>query len=84
MAKQWKDPAVATVKFNIALNENGEIAQSSDTAAGNKSYSMNGIKRDATFDEASAVYGAFVTDLAGGRYDENSGKLIIEKTVQEV
>jgi len=84
MAKQWKTPAVATVKFNVALNENGEIAQASDTAAGNKSYSMNGIKQNATFDQASTVYDAFVGDLAGGRFDENSGEKIVRYTVEDV
>lgn len=84
MAKEWSTGTTATVKFDIALNENGNIAQSGDTAAGKKSYSMNNIKADATFSETARVYTAFVTGIAGGRYDESSGELTIKKKAVEV
>jgi hypothetical protein len=81
--KQWSQATTGSVKFDIATNERGNIAQSGQTAAGVKSYSMSNIKSDATFDAANGVYGAFVS-LVGGRYDESTGEMTIKKKVVEV
>ena len=84
MAKGWVTPKTATVKFNVAMNENGNIAQSGDTAVSQKVFSMQGIKTDADFDAASGTYSAFVTGLAGGRYDSDTGKKLVEYKVGEI
>ena len=81
--KEWSTATTGTVKFDIATNERGNIAQSGQTATGAKSYSMSNIKSDADFDAASGVYGAFVS-LVGGRYDESTGEMTIKKKVVEV
>ena len=83
MALGWITPKTATVKFNVAMAEDGTIAQSGDTATSQKVFSMQGIKTDADFDAASATYSAFVTGLAGGRYDNTSGKKLVEYRVGE-
>ena len=83
MAKEWSTATTGTVKFDVALNENGNIAQTGDTAAGKKSFSMNNIKSDAVFSDCAAVYSAFVTGIGGGRYDETTGELTIKKKVVE-
>lgn len=80
---EWSTANTGSVKFDIALNDNGNIAQSSQTAAGAKSYSMSNIKSDATFDQASGAYGAFL-GLVGGRFDESTGELTIKKKAVEV
>lgn len=84
MAKGWVTPKTATVKFNVAMTENGTIAQSGDTATSQKVFSMQGIKTDADFDASSSTYSAFVTGLAGGRYDSDTGKKLIEYKVGEI
>ena len=84
MSKQWTTPQTATVKFDVALNERGNIAQTGQDAAGKKSYSVNNIKTDATFTDTTKVYSAFVTGLAGGRYDENSGEKTDKYKVTDV
>ena len=83
MAKEWSAPKTATVKFNVAMTEGGTIAQSGDTAAGSKSFPMQGIATGTNFSNTKMVYSAFVEGLAGGRYDENSGKKIVEYKVVE-
>ena len=82
--KQWSSPQAATVKFDVALTMDGNIAQSGDTAVGKKAFSMAGVKANADLDAAKAVYSAFVTGLAGGRYDEMTGKKVVEYNVVEV
>ncbi len=82
--KQWSSPQAATVKFDVALTMDGNIAQSGDTAAGKKTFSMPGIKTNADLAAAKTVYSAFVTGLAGGRYDDTTGKKVVEYSVVEV
>lgn len=84
MSKQWDNPKTATVKFNVALNENGNIAQTGDTAAGNKAFSIPGIKSTANLSDTKTVYSAFVEGLAGGRYDDTTGEKIVKYKVVEV
>ena len=84
MSKQWSTANTGTVKFDISLNENGNIAQENDTAAGKKSFSLNNIKSDAEFSDCAKVYTAFVTGIAGGRYDESTGEMVIKKKVIDV
>lgn len=83
MSKEWTTPKTSTVKFNVATTDAGNIAQSGDTAAGNKVFSLQGVKADADFSNTKVVYSAFVEGLAGGRYDEDTGKKIVEYTVKE-
>ena len=72
MAYQWTTSPTMSVKFDVALNENGNIKQSGEDAAGKKTISLAGIKSDATFDQANAVYNEIFGKIAGGTYDQAS------------
>ena len=78
MAYEWSTANTGSVKFDVALNENGNLALESQTAAGKKSISMTNIKSDAVFSDCAKVYTNFL-DVVGGRYDEASGELTIKK-----
>ena len=79
---EWSTANTGNVKFDIALNDNGNIAQSGQTAAGTKSYSMSNIKSTANFEQADNAYGAFL-NLVGGRYDKATGEMTIKKKAVE-
>lgn len=83
MAKEWTNPTTAKVAFDVALNENGNIATSEQTAAGKKAYTLNNIKQDANFSDCAKVYSTFI-GVVGGRYDEASGKKTVEYTAADV
>jgi hypothetical protein len=78
MAYEWGTANTGNLKFDLATNERGNIAQSNQTATGTKGYTMSNIKSDATFDAAKGAYGAFVS-LVGGRFDEATGEITIKK-----
>ena len=82
MAYEWSTANTGSVKFDVALNEAGNIALESQTAAGKKSISMTNIKSDAVFSDCAKVYTNFL-DVVGGRYDEASGELTIKKKAVE-
>lgn len=81
--KEWSTANTGSVKFNVTLNENGNIATTGQTAAGQKAISMTNIKSDAVFSDCANVYTSFL-DVVGGRYDAASGEMTIKKKVVEV
>ena len=81
--KEWSTANTGSVKFNVTLNENGNIATSGQTAAGNKAISMSNIKSDAVFSDCAQVYTSFL-DVVGGRYDSDSGVMTITKKAVDV
>ena len=83
MAKQWTNPTIANITFDVALNEDGNIATSEQTVAGKKSYTLNNIKHAAEFSDCATVFSTFV-GAVGGRYDENSGVKTVKYTVADV
>lgn len=72
MAQNWADIKTMTVKMDVALNEQGNIATGDDAAAGKKTVSLNGVKADATFAQADKVYGSILTDILGTTYDKKT------------
>lgn len=84
MAYAFATPTTATVKMNVATTAAGNIAQSGDTAAGNKTFSIPGVKQAATLDEAKTVYDAIIGDIAGGTFDSLSATKTITVGVVEV
>ena len=83
MSKQWSTANTGSVKFNVTLNENGNIALEGQTAAGQKAISMTNIKSDAVFSDCAKVYSSFL-DVVGGRFDSDSGVMTITKKVVDV
>lgn len=84
MAYQWATNKTMAVKFDVALNENGSIKQSGEEAAGKKTFTLQGVKSDATFDQANTVYNEIFGKIAGGTYDQSSGQRVITGGVVEV
>lgn len=84
MAYAFATANTANVKMNVALDENGNIAQNGDTVAGNKMFTIQGVKATATLDEAKTVFDAFVGNIAGGTYDSLSTIKTISVGVVEV
>ena len=72
MAKQFATAVTGTLKANVAIDENGNIAQNGDVVAGNKSYSINGLKAAASVAEANTVYNAIIGNIAGGTFDSDT------------
>ena len=70
---------VGTLKVKLAVNEDGNIAQSGETATGQKTFSLNGFKAKGNLDEADTVFGKIFGDIAGGTYDSLSA----EKTITQ-
>lgn len=77
MALQWATSPTMVVKMNVATNANGNIATGEDTAAGNKTVSLPGIKSTATFAQADAVYNGIVNGILGATRDQNSAQRVI-------
>lgn len=69
MAYTFEYDKTATIKVPVATNENGNIATSGQTAAGNKNVTIKGLKKDATHAQTSAFLSAFVGGIADGTYD---------------
>lgn len=59
----------ATVKMPVNLKADGTIAQSGDTVAGTTTFTVPGIKANATLTEANTVFNAIVANIGGGSYD---------------
>lgn len=70
---------VGTLKMKLATNANGNIAQSGETAAGQKAFTLNGFKAKGSLDEANVVFGKIFGNIAGGNFDSLSA----EKTVTQ-
>lgn len=79
----WNKPATSTLKFSVALSENGNIAGEGEDAAGSKVFALPGIKSDSTFAQADTAYNEIYGKIAGMRYDKNSGTLTTVYTVKE-
>lgn len=72
MAYTWVTPTTMSVSVNVNTNDAGYIATGEDEVAGVKGFSLNGIKRDATFAQTKSVLDAFIGDIADGSYIEGS------------
>lgn len=84
MAMDFFNPATATLKVKMALNEDGNIAQSGETAAAQKVITLPGLKQNATLAEANTVLTALVGNIAGGSFDSLSASKTTTQEVGEV
>ena len=91
MAKDFNLNPTCSLKFDVFLNRDGNIAQPGETVAGKKSVTFSGIKSDITIDEAintensSALHNgvAGLIWLLSGT-DENFDELSVRKTTVEI
>lgn len=67
----YKGANQGTTKIPVAINANGYIAQSGDTAAGTKMISINKVSADNSKMDNNAVADFFI-GMLGGRFDSNN------------
>ena len=92
MAKDFVENATCSIKFNVNLNRDGNIAQPGETVAGVKSVNFSGIKSDITIDDtintenSPAIHNgvAGLMWLFTGSDEGNFDELSIKKTTTEV
>ena len=84
MAYEFSSPRTASVKMNVPVTEGGYLAGSGDTPAGQKSFTIAGIKTAATLAECNTVFDAFVGDIAGGSFDSLTATKTVTYGVVEV
>lgn len=70
---------VGSLKVKLPINGDGKIAQSGETAVGQKAFTLNGFKAKGSLDEANVVFGKIFGDIAGSNFDSLSA----EKTVTQ-
>ena len=76
---EFADAHVGTLKVKLAVNADGNIAQSGEAATGQKTFTLNGFKAKGNLENANVVFGKLFGDIAGGSYDSLSA----EKTVTQ-
>ena len=91
MAKDFSLNPTCSMKFDVYLNRDGNIAQEGETVAGKKTVTFSGIKSDATIDETINTENseALHNGIAGLMWllsgtDENFDELSIKKTSVEL
>lgn len=67
----YKGANQGTTKIPVALNENGYIATSGQTAAGQKMISINKVSAENSKMDNNAVATFFIS-MIGGRFDPNN------------
>ena len=91
MAKDFSLNPTCSMKFDVFLNRDGNIAQEGETVSGKKTVTFSGIKSDVTIDETINTEDseALHNGIAGlmwlftGR-DDNFDELSIKKTSVEL
>ena len=78
-AATWSEPAVSALKVDVALNANGNIAQTGQTVKGTKTVTINGFKTAGTAADAKTVWDAIIGDIGGGSFDTLTGSLTTVK-----
>ena len=91
MAKDFSTNPTCSMKFDVMLNRDGNVAQPGETVAGKKTVTFSGIKSDITIDEAINTEDstALHNGVAGLMWllsgtDENFDELSVKKTTTEV
>lgn len=84
MAKEFSAGKVGVLKANVAINEDGNIAQSGETAAANKALSLQGVKSGATLAEANTFYNEIYGKIGGASYDSDTMVKTVTYTVVDV
>ena len=81
-AESWANAPVANVKFDVNINEDGNIAQEGETPAGQKSFTIKGFVATGTPAQANTVLDKIIGDIAGGTYVSNSKVRTITQGVE--
>lgn len=84
MAKEFSAGKVGVLKANVAINEDGNIAQSGETVAANKALSLQGVKSGATLAEANTFYNEIYGKIGGATYDSDTMVKTVTYTVEDV
>ena len=92
MAKDFSTNPTCSMKFDVMLNRDGNVAQPGETVAGKKTVTFSGIKSDVTIDETINTENseALHNGIAGlmwlftGSDEGNFDELSIKKTTTEV
>lgn len=91
MAKDFTLNPTCSLKFDVMLNRDGNVAQPGETVAGKKSVTFGGFKSDITIDDAINTENspALHNGVAGLMWllsgsDENFDELSVKKTSVEV
>lgn len=72
----YKGANQGTTKIDVAINENGYIATSAQTAAGVKSIRINKVSAENSKMDNNAV-AAFFIGMIGGRFDTNTNTMSV-------
>lgn len=84
MALQFVEPKVVGLSVNIDTNAAGNIKMSGETAAGEKSVTINGFKTAGTVSDATTVFTKVFGSIAGADYTVNTAVKKYSVGVQEV
>lgn len=77
----FENTPVSSVSMKIPTNADGNIATTSETATGEKSFTIDGIKVDANLTQATAVFTAFLS-ICDTYCDELTAKKTIVQGVE--
>ena len=66
---EFVNSPVMSVTMPLDVTSDATIAQATDTATASKSFTIQGIKKNATLTESAAVYDKFAVQIGGGNYD---------------
>lgn len=77
----FQNVSTSTVQLKVPLNADGNIATKSETTAGVKTVSIDGIKATATLTESNAVFNAFYGVICNSSFDSLTAKKITTQGV---
>ena len=80
-AESWTNAPVASVKFDVNLNADGNIAKDGETVAGQKTFTMKGFTANGTPAQANAVLDKVIVGISGGTYVSGSKVINITRGV---
>ena len=75
----FENPATSVLKVAVPVNQDGNIAQDGETAAGNKLFTLKGFKTDGSADDADKIFTEIFTNIAGTTYDTLSATQTITR-----
>ena len=81
-AESWANASVANVKFDVNLNEDGNIAKDGETIKGQKTFTMKGFTASGTPAQANTVLDKIIVDIGGGSYVSGSKVRTITQGVE--
>lgn len=77
MAGVFVPQSTAKLKIDVALNADGNIAQTGQTAKGTKTVTINNFKQDGTLAQGKAILDAYLGTFAGASYDTLTAQRVV-------